>query len=71
MHQDLFAFFRRWILEKNYGLKITELALIVLQTLNTSFKRLVLPILTDEIEELLECRRVALRRGKKEIVYWA
>jgi hypothetical protein len=60
----------RWILEKHYGLKITELALIVLHPNNTSFKRFVLPILTDEIEDLLECRRAALRRGKKEIAYW-
>jgi len=59
----------RWILEKNYGLVITELALIVLHPNNSSFKRYVLPILTDEIEDLLECRRAALARGN-EIAYW-
>ena len=59
----------RWILEKHYGLKITELALIVLHPNNTSFKRFVLPILHEEIEELLDCRRAALARGKNEIAY--
>jgi hypothetical protein len=59
----------RWILEHNYGLKITELALVVLHPLNASYKKFVLPILTDEIEELLECRRKAIQRGKKEIAY--
>jgi hypothetical protein len=59
----------RWILEHNYGLKITELALVVLHPQNASYKKFVLPILTDEIEELLECRRKAIQRGKKEIAY--
>lgn len=61
----------RWIIEKHYGMKITELALIVLHPSNTSFKRYVLPILHDEIEELLDCRRAALRRGLNEIAYFA
>ena len=60
----------RWIIEKHYGMKITELALIVLHPSNTSFKRFVLPILHDEIEELLNCRRAALRRGLNEIAYF-
>jgi hypothetical protein len=60
----------RWILEKNYGLVITELALVVLHPLNTTFKRYVLPILHEEIEDLLDCRRAALQRGKNEIAYW-
>jgi len=61
----------RWILEKNYGLVITELALVVLHPNNTTFKRFVLPILHEEIEDLMECRRAALKRGKSEIAYWA
>lgn len=60
----------KWLLEKNYGIKISELALIVLHPDNTSFKRYVLHSLDQEIEDMMETRRMAVERGKGEIVYF-
>ena len=60
----------KWLLEKNYGIKISELALIVLHPDNKSFKRYLLQSLDDEVEAMMETRRQALLRKKGEVVYW-
>ena len=60
----------KWLLEKNYGIKISELALIVLHPDNSSFKRYLLHSLDEEIEDMMETRRMAVERGKGEIVYF-
>jgi len=61
----------KYLLEKNYGIKISELALIVLHPDNSSFKRYLLHSLDDEIDKIMESRRQAVLRGKGEIVYWS
>jgi hypothetical protein len=57
----------RWILEKHYGLKISELALIVLHPTNKNYKIYKLNRLEEEIEEILEARRRAVKEGKGKI----
>lgn len=57
----------RWLLEKNYGLKISELALIVLHPTNKNYKIYKLNRLEEEIEEILEARRRAVKEGKGKI----
>jgi hypothetical protein len=60
----------KWLLEANYGIKISEMALIVLHPDNSSFKRYILHSLDEEIEAMMETRRQALLRGKGEVVYF-
>lgn len=59
----------RYILEKNYGVKISEMALVILHPNNKSFKRIVLNRLEDEIEGMVEARRLALEKGQG-VVLW-
>lgn len=59
----------RYILEKNYGIVISEMALVVLHPNNKSFKRVVLNRLEDEIEGMVEARRRALEAGRG-VVLW-
>jgi hypothetical protein len=56
----------RWLLEKHYNLKISEMALVVLHPNNKTYHKYVLNRLTDEIEGMVEARRRAVREGCKE-----
>jgi len=58
------------LLEKNYGIKISELALIVLHPDNKSFKRYILNSMDNEIDDMMESRKQAVLREKGEVVYW-
>jgi len=58
----------RWILEKHYGVVISEMALIVLHPNNKNYKRYVLNRLDDEIEAMVESRRRAVKEGLGKIV---
>jgi hypothetical protein len=53
----------RWILENHYGLSIEGMYLIVLHPDNKTYRRYPLNRLDDEINEILEARRVGLERG--------
>ena len=57
----------RWLLEKHYGLKISEMALVVLHPNNNNYKRFKLNRLEDEVEEMMECRRLAVLEGKGKV----
>jgi hypothetical protein len=57
----------RWMLEKHYGVKISEMALIVLHPNKSNYKRYVLNRLDQEVEEILEARRRAVKEGKGKI----
>jgi len=61
----------RWLLEKHYGVVISEMALIVLHPNNKSYKRYKLNRLDDEIEEIIECRRRAVKEGFGKVVVFA
>jgi hypothetical protein len=58
----------RWLLEKHYNLKISEMALVVLHPNNKSYKRFKLNRLEDEVEEMMECRRRAVKQGQGKMV---
>jgi hypothetical protein len=53
----------RWMLQTHYGLKITELAILVFHPENKGYKRYKLPLMEDEVEMMIECRRAAVARG--------
>jgi hypothetical protein len=57
----------RWLLEKHYGLKISEMALVVLHPNNNNYKRFKLNRLEEEVEEMMECRRLAVLEGKGKV----
>ena len=61
----------RWLLEKHYGVVISEMALIVLHPDNKTYKRYKLNRLDAEIEEIIECRRRAVKEGFGKVVVFA
>jgi hypothetical protein len=58
----------KWILETYYGLEIADLYLVILHPDNPSYRRMRLNILTDEVEDMIECRRRAVELGCKQPV---
>jgi hypothetical protein len=59
----------RWFLETFYGLRISDMYLIILHPDNKNYKRFRLNRLDDEVAGMLDCRLRAVERGCKEIVY--
>ena len=53
----------RWLLQKHYGIKITELALVVMHPNNKNYKKYVLNILDEEVEGILAARMRAVQKG--------
>lgn len=51
------------MLEKNYGIVISELALVVLHPNNKSYKKYPLNILNEEVDAMFEARRKAVLEG--------
>lgn len=58
----------KWILEKYYGLEVADLYLVILHPDNSSYRRMRLNILDDEVEDMIECRRRAVAAGCKTAV---
>jgi hypothetical protein len=58
----------KWILEKYYGLEVADLYLVILHPDNSSYRRMRLNILEDEVEDMIECRRRAVAAGCKTSV---
>jgi ATP-dependent exoDNAse (exonuclease V) beta subunit len=58
----------RWFLETHYGLKINDLYIMIFHPDNTNYKRFRLNRLDQEIEDMLECRLEAVRKGCKKTV---
>ena len=58
----------KWFLETYYGLKITELCILIFHPDNKNYQRFRLNILEDEVVDMLECRLKALRSGSKQSV---
>jgi ATP-dependent exoDNAse (exonuclease V) beta subunit len=46
----------KYIIEKNYGLKATELAIVVFHPNNDTYRKIPIPILTDEVEKIMNYR---------------
>jgi hypothetical protein len=55
----------KWILEKYYGLEVADLYLVILHPDNPSYRRMRLNILEDEVEDMIEARRRAVKAGCK------
>jgi hypothetical protein len=58
----------KWMLEKYYDLEVADLYLVILHPDNTSYRRMRLNILEDEVEDMIECRRRAVEQGCKVTV---
>ena len=57
----------RWLLEKHYGIVVSEMALVIMHPNNKNYKRYKLNRLDDEIEGVIECRRRAVAEGKGRV----
>lgn len=60
MHYSLQLNLYKYILEKNYGVKISSLVLVVCHPLQNGFKKIVCPDLQEEIRDMLDLRRLSL-----------
>jgi len=58
----------RWLLEKHYGIVISEMALVVIHPNNKNFRKYKLNRLEEEIEGMVESRRRAVQQGLGKIV---
>ena len=58
----------KWILETYYGLEVADLYLVIIHPDNPSYRRMRLNIMTDEVEDMMECRRRAVAAGCKQSV---
>jgi hypothetical protein len=58
----------KWILETYYGLEVADLYLVILHPDNPSYRRMRLNILTDEVEDMIECRRRAVESNSTQTV---
>jgi ATP-dependent exoDNAse (exonuclease V) beta subunit len=58
----------RWFLQKHYGLKVTELAIVIFHPNNTNYQIFKLNILDDEVQDMLECRMRSVKVGSKNSV---
>jgi len=58
----------KWILEKYYGLEVADLYLVILHPDQLSYRRMRLNIMNDEVESMIECRRLAVEAGCKQSV---
>ena len=54
----------RWFLETLYGLKISDMYLVIMHPNNKNYQRFRLNRLEDEVLGMLECRMDALKEGK-------
>lgn len=55
----------KWILEKYYNIEVGDLYIVILHPDNTSYKKMRLNIMNDEVEDMIECRRKAVESGSK------
>ena len=58
----------KWILETYYGVEVADLYLVILHPDNPSYRRMRLNILTEEVEDMMECRRRAVEAGGSQSV---
>jgi len=58
----------KWMLENYYGLDVADLYLVIIHPDNPSYRRMRLNIMTDEVEDMMECRKRAVEAGCKQSV---
>jgi len=58
----------RWFLQKHYGLKVVELAIVIFHPNNSNYQIFKLNILDDEIQDMLDARMRSVLKGSKKAV---
>jgi len=58
----------RWFLETYYGLRISDMYLVIMHPNNSDYKRFRLNRLEEEVEGMLACRAAAVAAGAKQPV---
>ena len=58
----------KWILETYYDMEVADLYLIIIHPNNPTYQRMRLNILKQEVEDMIECRRLAVEGGCKSAV---
>ncbi len=58
----------RWILQTYYGMKISDLAIVIFHPDNNNYKKFNLNILDDEVQSMVEARLRACKAGFKQKV---
>ena len=58
----------RWFLQKHYGLKVVELAMVIFHPNNKNYQIFKLNILDDEIQDMLDSRKRSIQMGSKKPV---
>ena len=58
----------KWILETYYDLEIADLYIVIFHPDNSSYRRMRLNMMEDEVEDMIECRRKAVETGKGTVV---
>jgi len=58
----------RWFLQKHYGLKVVELAIVIFHPNNTNYQIFKLNILDNEIRDMLDARMRSVQMGSKNPV---
>lgn len=53
----------KWILETYYDVQVGDLYIVILHPDNTSYKRMRLNMMEEEVEAMIECRRKAVEQG--------
>jgi hypothetical protein len=61
----------RWFLETFYGLKISDMYIMIFHPDNTNYKRFKLNRLETEVDDMLAARLKAVRDGKGKTVSFA
>ena len=54
----------KWILEKYYNIEVGDLYIVILHPDNSSYRRMRLNIMEDDVESMIECRRQSVETGK-------
>lgn len=63
-HYSLQLNLYRWFLQTHYGMKVTDLALVVLHPNQETFQVHKVPILDDIVKDVIESRRRAVKEGR-------
>jgi hypothetical protein len=58
----------RWFLETFYGLRISDMYIVIFHPDNTNYKRFKLNRLDDEVNDMVACRLRAVRNGCRSVV---
>jgi len=58
----------KWILETYYNVEVGDLYIVILHPDNSSYRRMRLNIMKDEVEDMIECRRKGVESGTHSVI---